>query len=230
MRRKAPPLCQENWILRPSRRRKPAAASRRIRRTLPAIPTAARHPKTGEGKRPGYGRNGAKEYVGAAEIEVPHESLKSGDPCPVLNCEGRVYRLADPAVLVRIVGNSPLCGTVIRLERLRCNLCLSVFTAKAPEGAGEEKYVDVVADFPEECRFVLETLAEVFKNDATARKEGMSPKERLELHRRESLPLMAKLRLWTWKEIKERRVEPNSGLGKAIQYMRKHWRKLVRFL
>jgi len=58
----------------------------------------------------------------------------------------------------------------------------------------------------------------------------MSPQERLELHRRESLPLVAKLRLWTWKEIKERRIEPNSGLGKAIKYMRKHWRKLVRFL
>jgi hypothetical protein len=58
----------------------------------------------------------------------------------------------------------------------------------------------------------------------------MSSQTRLELHRRESLPLMAKLRLWTWKEIKERRIEPNSGLGKAIRYMRKHWRKLVRFL
>jgi hypothetical protein len=90
--------------------------------------------------------------------------------------------------------------------------------------------VDVVADFPRECRFVLETLGEVFRNDATARKEGMSAEERLGFHRRESLPLMVKLRLWSWKEIKERRIEPNSPLGKAIKYMRKHWRKLVRFL
>jgi len=363
------------------------------------IPGGGVPSQEGQGKRPGHGRNGAKEYVGAEQIQVPHESLKPGDACPVPNCEGRVYRLADPAVLVRIVGSAPLLGKVYWLERLRCGLCLTVFTAKAPEGVGEEKYdvtavpmmvilrygaglplnrletlqesleiplpastqwdvasravgafqpvflelirqaaqgqvlynddttmkilelmkkgrerlqleenpdrtgvftsgivserdgirialfltgpkhagenlatvlsqretelqaaiqmcdalarnvpkefetivsncmsharrpyVDVVADFPEECRFVLETLAEVFKNDATARTERMSRQERLELHRRESLPLMAKLRLWTWKEIKERRIEPNSGLGKAIKYTRKHWRKLVRFL
>jgi hypothetical protein len=105
-------------------------------------------------------------------------------------------------------------------ETILCN-CMS---------HSRRQYVDVVEDFPQECRFVLETLAEVFKNDAQARQEGMSPQERMEFHRRESLPLMAKLRLWSWKEIKERRIEPNSGLGKAIKYMRKHWRKLVRFL
>lgn len=362
-------------------------------------PDGGAPPQDGKGKRPGHGRNGAEEYVGAEQIEIPHDSLKAGDPCPVTNCEGRVYTLADPAVLVRIVGGPPLYGKVYWLERLRCNLCLAVFTAKTPEGVGEEKYdetavsmmvilrygtglplnrlgelqeslglplpastqwdiasrnvgvflpvfldlirqaaqgrvlynddttmkilelmkegrerlrleetqdrtgvftsgivserdgirialfftgpkhagenlatvlaereaklqapiqmcdalarnvpkefqtilsncmsharrqyVDVVADFPAHCRFVLETLGEVFHNDARARKEGMSAEERLQFHQRESLPLMAKLRLWTWKEIKERRIEPNSGLGKAIRYMRKHWRKLVRFL
>jgi transposase len=41
---------------------------------------------------------------------------------------------------------------------------------------------------------------------------------------------MAGLRLWSAKQIRERLVEPNSGLGGAIAYMRKHWRKLTRFL
>jgi hypothetical protein len=41
---------------------------------------------------------------------------------------------------------------------------------------------------------------------------------------------MAKLRLWTWKQLRDRLVEPNSGLGGAIAYMRRHWRKLTRFL
>jgi hypothetical protein len=350
-------------------------------------------------KRPGHGRNGAAKYVGAEVIEISHESLKPGDACPTVSCEGRVYRLADPAVLVRIVGQAPMPGKVYRLERLRCNLCLTVFTAKPPQGVGEEKYdasavammailrygsglplhrlevlqgslgiplpastqwevvarkvgifepvyhelirqaaqagtlynddtsmkilefmkedrerlenekdssrkgvqtsgivaemggirmavfftgrehagenlatvlsrreselpvpiqmcdallqnvskdfetilcncmsharrqyVDVVEDFPHECRFVLETLAEVFKNDAIAREGGMSPQARLEFHREESLPRMAALRLWSWKAFKERTVEPNSGLGKAINYMRRHWRKLTRFL
>lgn len=91
-------------------------------------------------------------------------------------------------------------------------------------------YVDVNEDFPDECRFVLETLGKVFKNDETAREQGMTDGQRLEFHRTESKRPMASLRQWMSKQFKERRVEPNSGLGQAIKYMRKHWRKLTRFL
>ena len=348
-------------------------------------------------KKKGHGRNGAEKYVGAEQIEVPHESLNSGDGCPDPQCKGKVYRLRDPAVLVRLEGQAPVSGKVYKLERLRCNLCLRVYTAAAPEGVGEKKYdessaamiallkygsglpfnrvqrlqgnlgiplaaatqwdivhrvarliepvyaglifeaaqgelvhnddttmrilelmgkrlekrkekpertgiftsgvvsvggghrialfftgtqhagenlrdgltrrasvlkppiqmcdalsrnvsedfdtivcncmaharrsyVDVVESFPDECRFVLETLREVYKNDATARKLAMTPEERLEFHRKESFRPMAKLRQWMWKQLRDRLVEPNSGLGKAIAYMRKHWRKLTRFL
>jgi len=41
---------------------------------------------------------------------------------------------------VRIVGMSPLQATVIERERLRCNLCGEVFTAKAPEGMSPAKF------------------------------------------------------------------------------------------
>ena len=43
-------------------------------------------------------------------------------------------------MLVRLVGQAPITGTVYELEKLRCNLCLEVFTAEAPAGVGEEKY------------------------------------------------------------------------------------------
>lgn len=91
-------------------------------------------------KRKGHGRNGADAYEGAEQIRVPHETLKSGDRCPELGCDGKVYELAEPGVLVRIVGQAPLGATVLELEKLRCNLCLTVFTAKVPEGVGPEKY------------------------------------------------------------------------------------------
>jgi hypothetical protein len=42
-------------------------------------------------------------------------------------------------VLVRLVGQAPITGTVYELEKLRCNLCLEVFTAAAAAGVGEEK-------------------------------------------------------------------------------------------
>ncbi|HVR73726.1 MAG TPA: IS66 family transposase [Planctomycetota bacterium] len=353
-------------------------------------------------KRKGHGKNGHDAYGGAESIDVPHPSLKPGDPCPVTNCNGKVYRIKDPAVLVRIVGRAPLGATVYRLERLRCNLCLSIFTAKPPPGVGDKKYdessaamiallkygsglpfnrlerlegnlgiplpaatqweiveevalllrpvyraiiraaaqgevihnddtpakilalmgerrekalakgditsgertglftsgiisrvgelkialfftgrkhagenledllkerapelkkviqmcdalaanvtgdlkvilanclaharrqfVDVAPSFPAECRFVLEMLGEVYKVDAEARSEKMTPQERLRFHRERSWPHVKALRMWMRKQLTERLVEPNSGLGKAIVYMKRHWKKLTRFL
>ena len=355
----------------------------------------------GKKKRKNHGRNGADAYEGAEQIDVPHESLEPGAPCPDPDCKGKVYRLKKPKVIVRVTGAAPLRATVHRCERLRCNLCGTVFTAKAPEGIGEGKYdetsasmiallkygsgvpfnrlqrleqnlgiplpaatqweivyraaalirvvylhlafiaaqgkvlhnddtgatilefldkreggrarvsedengrtgvftsgivsvsdgcrialfftgrkhagenlqdvlrerspelappiqmadalsrntcgefativanciaharrqfVDVVENFPVECRFVLETLGEVYKNDATARERALSPEERMEFHRSESWPHIKELKKWLRRQFKERLVEPNSGLGKAISYMLKHWKKLTMFL
>jgi transposase len=86
----------------------------------------------------GHGRNGADAYRGAERIEVPHPSLKAGDPCPACE-EGIVYDKA-PGVLVRVTGQPPLTGTVYQVQKLRCHLCGEVFTAAAPAEAGEHKY------------------------------------------------------------------------------------------
>jgi len=81
----------------------------------------------------GRGRNGANDYEGAEKIPVPHGSLQSGDVCP--DCkQGKVYEVAQPGVLVRITGQAPVQATVYELQKLRCNLCGKVFTAKPPEG------------------------------------------------------------------------------------------------
>jgi len=89
--------------------------------------------------RPGHGRHGADAYDGAEKIGVPHESLKSGDRCP--DCrQGKVYELARPGVLVRVVGQAPVQAKVYELQKLRCNLCGKVFTAEPPRGVGTEKY------------------------------------------------------------------------------------------
>jgi transposase len=92
------------------------------------------------------------------------------------------------------------------------------------------RYVDVAQDFPEECRYVLETLREVYKNDAVTRKKEMSATERLAFHKQHSGPLMDGLEKWMRQQFDERKVEPNSGLGEAIGYMQKHWLKLTLFL
>ena len=92
------------------------------------------------------------------------------------------------------------------------------------------KFVDVVRQFPEECRYLLRTLAEVYRNDALSRHQGMSPEERLRFHQEKSGPPMNDLESWLKEQLEERKVEPNSGLGQAISYMKKHWGKLTMFL
>jgi transposase len=92
------------------------------------------------------------------------------------------------------------------------------------------KYVEVANNFPEQVRHVLEELKKVYRNDATARKEEMSPDERLAFHQAESGPVMEDLEAWLDEQIKEKKVEPNSSLGEAIDFMRRHWEKLTRFL
>ena len=350
-------------------------------------------------KRQGHGRNGADAYTGAKRVKVSHASLKPGDACPQRGCTGKVYRLCDPGLIVRIRGLPPLPATVYELEKLRCNLCGTVFTAQAPEGIGEKKYdetavsmiaclkygagfpfnrlekleanlgiplpaatqwdlvkdpcevfepvfdalideaaqgevlhnddtpmkilelmaenhrpesteepskrtglftsgviaksgehlmalfftgrnhagenlqavlerrskalplpihmcdalsrnlpkefetllanclghgrrrfVDVVESFPEDVRYVLEILAKVYKNDAVARQDNLSPQQRLSFHQEESGPLMQQLHKWFERQFEEKKVEPNSSLGEAITYMLNHWQALTLFL
>lgn len=95
-------------------------------------------------RRKGHGRNGADAYHGAERIEVPHDSLQPGDACPECG-QGTVYKLKQPATLVRLVGQAPVHGKVYELERLRCNLCGKVFTAQAPEDVGTKKHDVTVA-------------------------------------------------------------------------------------
>ena len=346
-----------------------------------------------EKKKPqGHGKNGADAYPGAERVAVPHENLKSGDPCP--ECpKGKVYPVKKPGMAVRFQGIAPLLATVYSMEKLRCNLCGEVFTAAAPEHVGDAKYdetagsmiamlkygsgvpfhrieklqeqlgiplpastqwdivehaanriypayrelvhqaaqgdvihnddttmkvlglmknheenaartgmfttgmvslarerkialfftgqkhsgenmqellaqrqadleppiqmcdalsrnvpetlktivanclvhgrrnfVDVAEQFPEETRHVIDELALIYKNDQTAKDRTLSPQERLLFHQRESGPVMKNLKGWLAEQIEQKKTEPNSGLGKAIAYMLRHWDALTLFL
>ena len=95
---------------------------------------------------------------------------------------------------------------------------------------GRRHFVDVLAHFPEPCRYVIETLGAVYRNDEIAREQAMSPLERLRFHQAESGPLMEELHGWFLEQRDHKTVEPNSGLGQAIAYMIRHWHKLTVFL
>ena len=59
----------------------------------------------------------------------------------------------------------------------------------------------------------------IYHNDAEARERKLSPEERLAFHQAESGPTMERLHVWLKRQFDERLVEPNSGLGAAINYL-----------
>jgi transposase len=81
---------------------------------------------------------------------------------------------------------------------------------------GRRHFVDVVQNFPDECRHVLETLGKVFHNDALASREQLSPDERLRLHQQSSAPLMEQLSDWCHQQLDERKVSRTPGLAKPF--------------
>jgi hypothetical protein len=92
------------------------------------------------------------------------------------------------------------------------------------------QFVDVHDRFPSECGYVLEAFEIVYRNDALARERELDKDQRLALHQAESGPVMEQLQTWLKRQFDERLVEPNSALGAAIDYLRKHWTKLTLFL
>ena len=86
------------------------------------------------------------------------------------------------------------------------------------------------AHCPAECQRVLEAYSHIYRIDAQAKAEGLTPEQRLAWHQTHSQPVMDDLHAWMTDLIENKRVEPNSALGEAIDYARKQWPRLTAFL
>jgi transposase len=95
---------------------------------------------------------------------------------------------------------------------------------------GRRNFVDQFPNFPTECRAVLELLREVFAIEARCKQDRLSADQRLRTHQTHSQPIMDRLHALMTEHLADKRVEPNSGLGKAYDYMLKRWDKLTLFL
>jgi len=92
------------------------------------------------------------------------------------------------------------------------------------------EYYDLYDDWTSECELILTHLRAVYKVDAIAKKQKLSPAKRLALHQKESKIHMDAIYDWMILQQSEKKVEPNSNLGHAIQYGLNHWYKLTAFL
>ena len=95
---------------------------------------------------------------------------------------------------------------------------------------GRRKFSELEEVFPAESAVVVEALKAVFEHEEEARARQLSAADRLAYHQTYSGPIMGALKAWLERQGAERRVEPNSSLGKAITYLLKHWETLTRFL
>jgi hypothetical protein len=87
---------------------------------------------------------------------------------------------------------------------------------------GRRYFIEVVENFPQECRNVIESLREVYRFEALAKEQKLSDEQRLAFHQASSQPVMEELQTWMKDQLAQKRVEPNCGLGEAIRYMLKH--------
>lgn len=88
----------------------------------------------------GHGRNAADAYKGAKIENVPHPELSPGDTCPGEACDGRLYEMSDPGVVLRVAGSQLASATRYNQQKLRCAVCEAIYTAPLPPEAGDKKY------------------------------------------------------------------------------------------
>jgi transposase len=90
------------------------------------------------------------------------------------------------------------------------------------------QFTDIEEMFPEECQYVREEFAAVYRYESQT--TGMTPEQRLAHHQLHSAPVLERLQNWISTQLEQRRVEPNSALGKALAYLQRHWEGLTQFL
>jgi len=192
------------------------AATRRLATTVVTDASASESAATGPAERRGMFTSGIVSTNGGRRI--------------ALFFSGRQHageNLAD--VLTHRA--APLGPPIQMCDALSRNLPADLRTILAHCLAhGRRQFVDVAERFPTQCRHVLDQLAEVYKNDALACEQKLSPEARLQYHQAHSGPVMERLKNWLTPQFDDLLVEPNSALGEAITYLLKHWEKLTLFL
>jgi len=115
--------------------------------------------------------------------------------------------------------------------------------ALAANGTGKEKtkrggcldhfrreFYGLYDQWTKECELILGHLRAVYQIDARCKKLKLSAQDRLQLHQQASTPHMDAIYHWMSEQFPKKQVEPNSDLGRAIQYGLNHWSKLTAFL
>lgn len=167
-----------------------------------------------EAERRGLQTTGIVARVGARQIALYRSGRKHAGENIDRLLEQRPLELALP-----IQSGDALSANWSRKSETIAQKCLV---------HARRQFIDIEASFPAACQRVLDAIGEVYKNERQT--ELMSPAERLLFHQKQSGPVMEQLRAWIDLQFAERQVEPNSALGHALSYLKRHWCELTQFL
>ena len=91
------------------------------------------------------------------------------------------------------------------------------------------RFKELESKHPLELAPLLDAYRRVYKNDAHTRAEDMSDEVRLAYHRQHSRPIFIEMCRDAQALLDEHKVEPNSKLGSALDYLLNHQRSLSAF-
>jgi transposase len=90
-------------------------------------------------------------------------------------------------------------------------------------------FFEIKEFYPEVCNPVLEAIRQVYGHEKEIKDLHLNANDRLAYHQEHSLPLLERMKAWLLLQKEQHFIEPNSPLGKAVNYLQKHWDGLTGF-
>jgi len=94
---------------------------------------------------------------------------------------------------------------------------------------GRRGFVELIEQSPDEVVYALELYQHAWVNEVHCVDKALSPEQRRDYHEAHSLPHLQTLLAWCHEKLDSDVVEPNSNLGKAMQYFIRHFDGLSAF-
>lgn len=91
------------------------------------------------------------------------------------------------------------------------------------------QFFEIKEFYPEVCSPVLEAIRQVYGFEGAVKNLHLDAAARLLYHQEHSQPLLERMKGWLLNQMDQRLIEPNSPLGKAVKYLKKHWDGLMGF-
>jgi transposase len=191
-----------------------------------------------------YAANGDVAYIDDTTAKIigfsPPDSERKG-----IYTTGVVSQLKDKVIKLFFTGNKHAGENFSSLLKLRTvdSSMIQMSDALASNMSHEmqtiicnclthcrRNFVAVYEEDPQKISYIISLFAKIYHADKIACVKGFTGTKRLEYLQSKCMKVMMKMRRWCLKMFYLNKVEPNSNMGLAIQYLLRHWNKLTQFL